>query len=106
MSNMSDAVNPGTEPRLFFFDGRRLIRRALRCSSLLLTIALAAFLHAATAQAASAVPMLAPSAQPMLSPCSILTETAYYYRGRSYPYRYHGMYFRHRYYRYGRWHYY
>ncbi len=30
----------------------------------------------------------------------------YYYRGRRYPYRYHGMYFNHRYYRGGRYHYY
>ena len=106
MFNMSDAVNLGTERRLFFFDGGRLIQRSLRRSSLLLTIALAALLHAATAQAASAAPILTPLAQQMLSPCRTLTETAYYYRGRHYPYRYHGMYFSHRYYRYGRWHYY
>ena len=28
MSNMSDAVNPGTERRLFFLGGRRMIRMA------------------------------------------------------------------------------
>jgi len=33
-------------------------------------------------------------------------EVYYYYRGRRYPYRYHGMYFNHRYYRGNRWHYY
>jgi hypothetical protein len=33
-------------------------------------------------------------------------EEVYYYRGGYYPYRYGGMYWHHRYYRYGRWHYY
>jgi hypothetical protein len=36
----------------------------------------------------------------------VTPEAYYYYRGRRYPYRYHGMYFNHRYYRSNRWHYY
>ena len=87
-------------------NGRRLMRTLFRGSGLLLPIVLTALLHTATARAAAAAPMLTPSVPQTLCPCGVLTETAYYYRGRSYPYRYHGMYFRHRYYRYGRWHYY
>ncbi len=37
---------------------------------------------------------------------SAQTAAYYYYRGRRYPYRYHGAYFGHRYYSHGRYHYY
>jgi hypothetical protein len=55
---------------------------------------------AIAAQAISMPPVLSSATKQMIP------EAYYYYRGRRYPYRYHGMYFNHRYYRNNRWHYY
>ncbi len=55
---------------------------------------------AVAAQAISMPPVVSSATKQMIP------EAYYYYRGRRYPYRYHGMYFNHRYYRNNRWHYY
>jgi hypothetical protein len=54
--------------------------------------------------AAAPVTIAAPQILATLASGSI--ERIYYYRGGYYPYSYRGMYFRHRYCRYGRYHYY
>jgi hypothetical protein len=74
--------------------------------SQLAPIAFAGLLYISSPQAAVAVEAPIQAAQPMEVSPSAPVMTAYYYRGRRYPYRYHGMYFGHRYYRYGRYHYY
>jgi hypothetical protein len=71
-------------------------------------IALAALVSASLAQgAAAAVPAtIAGFVQEAGSFHEGSIEKAYYYRGRHYRYRHRGMYFNHRRYRHGRWHYY
>jgi hypothetical protein len=66
-------------------------------------IAVAAVAYIAASEITQALP-IAPL------PAEVTTEAGniipvYYYRGRYYPYRWHGHYYRHRYYRYGRYHY-
>jgi hypothetical protein len=68
-----------------------------------IAIAVAAVAYIVTSEITQALP-IAPL------PAELATEAGniipvYYYRGRSYPYRWHGHYYRHRYYRYGRYHY-
>jgi len=60
---------------------------------------------------ATLVCVAAPAATQALPIAQVFTDTAdivpaYYYRGGYYPYRWGGRYYHHRYYRYGRWHYY
>jgi hypothetical protein len=103
---MRGIANFTDERSAIFFEDRKSVTRMLMRSRLLPLIVLAGILYISTAPVAAAVPVPTPSATVVVSPSNGVSETAYYYRGRSYPYRNHGMYFSHRYYRYGRWHYY
>jgi hypothetical protein len=87
------------------FRRRETSGKAMRLA-LIPAMALAGLLYISAAHVAVAAPMQTPSAAVTVAPPSHVTESAYYYHGRSYPYRYRGMYYRHRYYRYNRWHYY
>jgi hypothetical protein len=75
--------------------------------SRLLSIAFAGFLYISAAHVAVAAQAPRPLVAAMeRSSHSSIMQAYYYYRGRRYPYRYHGMYFMHRRYSAGRWHYY
>jgi hypothetical protein len=75
--------------------------------SRLAPLVLASVLWIALPRGASAIePAIHAAPANVVSASTAVTPAYYYYRGRRYPYRYHGMYFGHRYYRYGRWHYY
>ena len=101
------AIVDSTDVRLgIFFADRKSIIHNLLHSKLIVSSALAGILYISTAQALAATPLPPNSATVVASPSVNAPAAAYYYQGRSYPYRYHGMYYRHRYYRYGRWHYY
>jgi hypothetical protein len=75
-------------------------------STLPLIMCVAGLLSIPMPQKAAAAPVTTalPHMTPNVAGSSI--ENIYYYRGGYYPYRYGGMYWHHRYYRYGRWHYY
>jgi hypothetical protein len=103
---MRGIANSTDERSGIFFEDPKSVARTLMRSRLLPLIVLAGIVYVSTAPVAAAVPVPTASVTAVVSPSNGVSETAYYYRGRSYPYRYHGMYFSRRYYRYGRWHYY
>jgi hypothetical protein len=71
------------------------------------SIAFAGLLYISAAQVAVAAQAPKPLVQATeLSSHSSIAAAYYYYHGRRYPYRYHGMYFSHRRYSRGHWHYY
>ena len=74
--------------------------------SLLLVMFMAGLLSVPMPDKAAAAPVTTtvPHITPAVAGSSI--ENIYYHRGGYYPYRYGSLYFHHRYYRYGRWHYY
>jgi len=80
--------------------------------SLLAPIVLAGFLCVSFPRSATAVEPPAHADTALVLPAGVLSvgsvtpSAYYYYRGRRYPYRYHGMYYSHRYYRGGRYRYY
>jgi len=73
---------------------------------LLSLLAVAGLLSSAVSREAAAAPVTTAGAHTISGSSGSSIESVYYYRGGYYPYRYGGMYYRHRYYRYGRWHYY
>jgi hypothetical protein len=85
--------------------GRKGVIVKLLSLGFVTAIAVAGFLSVQAPVASAAVAMHTPSTE-LTSSVSVKQVGYYYYRGRRYPYRYHGMYFNHRYYRGGRYHYY
>jgi hypothetical protein len=77
----------------------------MRLSLLSVTI-MAGVLSVPVPREAAAVPVTTATPWITLSQVGGSILDVYYYHGRSYRYRYGGHYYGHRYYRYGRWHYY
>ena len=70
-------------------------------------VAIIGLLYAVAPRAAVAVERPVSVERTMVvQPAASEMPAYYYYHGRRYPYRYNGMYYSHRYYRYGRYHYY
>jgi hypothetical protein len=74
--------------------------------NLLSVMIVAGVLTAPVPQKAAAAPVTIAAARIIPGVAGSSITKIYYYRGGYYHYRYGGRYYRHRYYRYGRWHYY